>query len=725
MVFLLSLYQMSQSSSRAVLRGPSRPPLPPVWERFPLLEGYYGGIRTLVNESDNAPEYPTSDHGDVVLTEKPRIAKPSSEEKHREKRDTTSTLQPSEIYNPYPDYDSDEYRENHVPVTPCFLDRYKQRSPSQLRAYNGVPQGMPDAVMGSHHVLGIRHDVCFDRFGRYGPYGLGYSRKYGGTGAGTEGDREGADATWSGTDFVDYRKIDWAVAQAICEESNQHRFTPKPKGRNHFFQTMAVGGPDMEPPSHQSGQISKHRQSPTEEFEEENVSKALLPRTVVLIRTWQNYNYDPETILYLRSLVAELSLLSGGEYSIHFLVQVHDTDAQIWADEEVYGRVLNETLPPEFRNMGTLWSEAQMALLYPGLSDSNHRDFNVHSVYRSAWMPFMYFAHEHPEFDYFWNLEMDMRYTGHWYELLTKSSQWAAKQPRKGLWERNSRFYVPSEHGSWEDFSQMVRLQTEHGTAGHTKLWAALANNPDVPSAVREENMPSKLDKPVWGPEPPLDDELEQKHDQHPPTTMSQDNHEWGVGEEADLITFNPLFDPHGTNWVLADDITGYNTTESLPPRRAAITTFSRLSRRLVDVMWHTTVHERRSMATEMFPASVSLHHGLKAVYAPHPALVDRRWPTDYLASVFNGGRHGASGGARLSVFSDERQHNFRGSSWYYDARFAPALWRRWLGYKVDGQGGEQEETGEQGEGRMCLRSVLLHPVKQVDLVYEHEEGDW
>jgi hypothetical protein len=87
-----------------------------------------------------------------------------------------------------------------------------------------------------------------------------------------------------------------------------------------------------------------------------------------------------------------------------------------------------------------------------------------------------------------------------------------------------------------------------------------------------------------------------------------------------------------------------------------------------------------------------------------------------------NNGRNGAAGGARTSVFSDERQHNFRGTTWYYDAGFSPNLWKRWLGYKVDNDGGEEWEMAN--EGRMCLPGMLLHPVKQVDMVYEHHEGD-
>ncbi|KAF7513318.1 hypothetical protein GJ744_009739 [Endocarpon pusillum] len=128
-------------------------------------------------------------------------------------------------------------------------------------------------------------------------------------------------------------------------------------------------------------------------------------------------------------------------------------------------------------------------------------------------------------------------------------------------------------------------------------------------------------------------------------------------------------------------------------------------------------------MFSEMWPASCALHHGLKAVYAPHAEYIDRRWPTKYLEATFNAGRNGASGGARTAVFGDP-EHNFRGTTWYYNAGFPEVLWHRWLGYRFHNAGGEEYEVsgvGERGggEGRMCLPAMLLHPVKRVELVVE------
>lgn len=354
-----------------------------------------------------------------------------------------------------------------------------------------------------------------------------------------------------------------------------------------------------------------------------------------------------------------------------------------------------------------------MGLIYGGVAETFYRKLPVHGVYRSTFMPLQYFAHMHPGYDFFWNWEMDIRYTGHFYHLFNSVSSWAKEQPRKGLWERSGRFYVPAKHGSYEDFRQMVRIQLEQGTASKANIFAKLTG--DAKGTANEATR--HFEKPVWGPLPPEDEtNFDGSRDPVPPTSYDKDNYQWGVGEDADMITFNPLFDPEGTSWVLADDITGYNTTKA-PPRRAAIGTASRLSRRLLNIMHRETALNRHTMFSEMWPATVSLHHGLKAVYVPHPVYVERAWPTSYLAAVFNNGRNGAAGGARSSVFSDERQHNFLSTTWYYDALFGPKLWQRWLGYKVDEQGGEQFEV--QGEGRMCLPGMLLHPVKQIDMLVE------
>lgn len=297
-------------------------------------------------------------------------------------------------------------------------------------------------------------------------------------------------------------------------------------------------------------------------------------------------------------------------------------------------------------------------------------------------MPLQHFAVHHPEYAHFWNWEMDIRYIGSYHELLSKVGNWAERQSRTMLWERSSTYYIPAFHGSWEDFSQYVE---------HTML--------------------ANKHKPVLGPMKAIkNDTVDCAMGDHLPESCKgdKDASQCGVGEPADIITLNPIFDVEDSGWVFSKDITGYSATEdsNLPPRRSTIVTASRLSRRLLNIMHQETMHKHHSMFTEMFPPSVALHYGLKAVYAPHPIYLDRAWPIGQINMVFNGGKHNTSSGAG-SPFDPGNEHNHKGTSYYYHAEFAGSLWRRWLGLSR----GEKKGNAE-GRSRLCLRSMLIHPVK-------------
>ncbi|RVX73076.1 hypothetical protein B0A52_02202 [Exophiala mesophila] len=720
LIFIFSLERLSHRADKEVkvaIEQEKIKPKPPPWESFPFLEKYYGGVRNLVPTKLNVPEYPRSD--DEVPAESFNITE-ELRDSETAKKSQKRALPDSIVFNPYPNYTTAEYIAKYGDKVDCFLDTAKSISVPPVRYFDGIPQGFPDAVMGSADLLGLRNDICVDRFGRLGPYGLGYSLNRGGSGAQQEGEREGADLVWVETPEVDWRNVKWNEVQNRCLRDNSHRFNELPKPRIDTFRAMQVGSLQRRQDDPESEPLATEK--PTSSKSPPKPGSDKLPRTAVLIRTWSDYRYTVEDKIYLRSLISELMLLSGGEYTVHFLIQIKNSDEPIFSDDETYERKLRESLPEEFRGMGTLWNERQMHLMYGGLEETHMRGLPVHGVYRSTFMPVQYFAHQHPEYDYFWNWEMDVRTTHHWYHLFDSVSKWAKAQPRKLLWERNSRFYIPSEHGSWEDFSQMVRIQTEHGTNSVNNLWSPLnrEKDPNVPNGMVQQG-----DRPIWGPERPNDEKEDENAgfdgDPEPPTSFDKDKYTWGVGEDADLITFNPLFDPVGTTWLLTEDTTGYKKEKGGPPRRTAIITASRLSRKLLATMHRETAIRRHSMFSEMWPASAALHHGLKAVYVPHPEYIDRKWPTNYLQSVFNAGRNGATGGARTSVFGD-REHNFRGTTWYYNAGFPEVLWHRWLGMKIHNEGGEQAEIA--GQGRMCLPGMLLHPIKRVELVQEGRKAD-
>jgi hypothetical protein len=721
MIFCAALVRMGYKSQNEVHRSGDPPPPPPkVWESFPFLTRYYGGIRTLMPFAENKPEYPRGED------ESPRT---NATEAHKL---ASRTLPSSKTFNPYPDYHSDAYTQEFGLVKKCYLDKAATIQIPSLQYYEGRTSGFPDNVLGDYDILGLQKDICFERYGRLGPYGHGYGVRLGGLGSGYNGDREGIDDIWRDLPQADYRKVDWGAAQGRCFDANAGRFSSaSPYSIKGVATSEEIGQveeamPETEPPKIDTNITTVHNTSASIAGRDASPKKKL-HRTAVVVRTWDTYAYGEDDILYLRALIAELSLGSAGEYDVHLLVQVKDETVPIWADDDAYQEHLQKSVPEEFWGMATLWSESQMLMIYKSLSKDERfirgPDLPNHGVYRGLMLAFQYFAHNHPEYEYFWHLEMDFRSTAHFYDLFSKMSTWSARQPRKGLWERNSRYYIPSLHGSWADFSQMVRVQTEHGTDSPNNIWSGI-------DATKKAAHVHTADKSVWGPERPDDEKdwFEIESDPVPPTSYGRDKYEWGVGEEADLITLNPIFDPDGTTWLLRDDVSGYDTSSAYPPRRAAIITTSRLSRRLLNVMHRETAHRGHHAFSEMWPATAALHHGLKAVYVPHPMFVDREWPLPFLGATLNAGRNGASGGARMSVFG-EREHNLLGATWYYNANFAGRLWKRWLGLRVDGDGGESWELsmelegkarrGGEGEGRMCLPPMILHPVKGVELPVE------
>ncbi|KAH0498927.1 hypothetical protein TgHK011_006153 [Trichoderma gracile] len=563
------------------------------WLRFIPLNGYFNGLKSLVAKADHIPEYPNP-NVEVPLGEPP----------------LSQDVPKPKLYDPYNSSDSS--------VKTCYLDKDDKIPAPSLYAYDGVPQHMPDPSIGSHSIFGIRDDVCFDRFGRYGPYGFGYKLVDGGS------------------------DIDWGDVQERCATANKHRF--------------AEPDPDTESLNFDDGKKG---------------------RIAVVIRLYTGFQWTQLAVLNFRAMITELSLRSGGEYNVHFLLHVKDNDTPIWSDDVTVQMLLDSNVPPEFHGLVTLWSEAQMELFYPGKFEdpiskppiNNPAARGVHGVFRSAHLPLQVFALQHPEYEHFWNWELDMRYLGNWYELFDRLGHWADQQPRKLLWERNERYYVPAHHGTWENFTAAVEQYT------------------------KDSGKPG-----VFGPvEFPERGQL--RYEQRGGSAMPA----------------SCLANPEDPECGVA------------PPRRCAIITASRLSRRLLMAMHEQVWRNHHTMFSEMFPASVAFHHGFKAVYAPHPVFLDRAWEPQGSAvdKVFNGGRdHSTS--AVGSPFDLRNEHNFKGATWYFNSEFAGLLWRRWLGFaQLDARGktghrkgggkirgGKAEEESEASSGRMCLRSFLVHPIK-------------
>ncbi|KAJ9495545.1 hypothetical protein H2202_009086 [Exophiala xenobiotica] len=516
-------------------------------------------------------------------------------------------------------------------LTQCYIDEDNKILPPRIKAYKGLPQGMSEPLFGSQTELGLNNEVCYDRINRFAPYGYGFPKEEGGLGLHVEGDTEGLSKVPS----IDWSNVTLGAAQRRCYEKN-------------------AGG--------------------------------IKSRTAFIVRTWNTFVYTEYHIMMLRAMISELSLASGGQYAVHFLIHVQDDNLPIWDDDDLYNQVLRESLPDEFQGMGTLWSVAEMKVVYPAPFPESIENFSggdIYQAYRSLHFPLQNFASQHPEFDYIWQWEMDIRITGHYHELISQITSWAESQPREYAWERSSKFFIPSLHNySYANYAESIVQETKY---------------------------------PISGPQLSLSRLLEIPA-QEPPSAST---------EITDMITFNPLFDPSSTRWAFHNDITGYGVTEKgRPPTRASLITASRMSRRLLLLMHEETKQHKHTMFPEMYPASIALHYGLKAIHVPLPLYFDRDWPSKHADYVFNnaplgakdknpgmdhgnGSFHGKGG----SVFGPG-EHVFRGASYYSNAGFAGYLWRRWLGKENGNDEIAWESEGGPGGGRMCLPMMVLHPIK-------------
>ncbi|KAJ9303051.1 hypothetical protein DTO271G3_425 [Paecilomyces variotii] len=534
------------------------------------------------------------------------------------------------IYRPYPEYNSLEWQDKHrAPFVACFGPRNQLLNESlddQVGVYVGIPDGFPQPMFGSYDAVGLDGHVSFDRYTRYGAYGLG--------------EDEDSVTRWMRPAKVNWNQVKWGQLQEQCVERNANRF--------------------VDDAATDAGSEIPHPDIPGEE------------RTAVLIRTYIGKEYSENDLHVIRSMVTELALQSGGEYEVILLLHVKDESLDI-QQEDVYREVLEENVPKEFWDMTVLWNTPLVAERYKKL------DTSVIDVHHAQWLSVQWFMREHPEFQYFWNWEVDARFTGHHYEFVDKISAFARGQPRRGLWDRNARFYIPSIHGDYNsDYLHYVDQIEPRG---------------------------------VWGPAPVFDQGLNiQVHGPSIPTlSPKDDDFKWGVGEEADFICFLPIFHPIGTQWVIRNEVYGYARGRDLP-RRGCLITHSRISRRLLTAMDAENL-AGRLMGSELFPVSTALYHGLKAVSAPHPIFSERPFPPEEVDIIFNSGVNGRSGSTRSSPFSWGREIPFRDTSWYYRANLAGRLYWNFLGWDKGGTGGKEYERRN---GRVCLPSILFHPVKDV-----------
>ncbi|GAB1201896.1 hypothetical protein APSETT445_000491 [Aspergillus pseudonomiae] len=484
--------------------------------------------------------------------------------------------------------------------------------------YPGVQKDFPSSLIGSYAATGLDSSVCTDRYSRLGAYGYG------------DDQQQGAIPGFRHLGNINWDSINWRSLESQCFERNSERYKPGQVDPRRIEHILPRAPPSASKPNHHG-----------------NTDAASGPqfqsRSAVVLRTWHDMEWTENHKHYVRSLVMELSLHTGAEYEVFLLCHVKDPNVSLLVDDQDgMQRLKAKYIPPEFADMTILYNEETLKAWYPKVEE--------HSPNLQYWQPIQVFSQLYPNFDFYWHLEMDARFTGHAYHFMEQTAKFAKEQPRKYLWERNAYWYIPGTHGSWQDFRKMV-----------------------------DESVRNK--ESVWGPKPVSG--LTAAGPRPPVADPKNDNYEWGVGEEADFVSFLPIFDPTDTQWTYPNKL--WNVPGDAA-RRASAVAMGRISRTLLHLMHDAEIEKGIGVVSEMTAPTFALWHGLKAVYVPHPLYIDGKWTSKELGRILNPGPPEKINGGGDSIwnFDHKWDHILFRMSYMFTAQTAEDLYRRWLGYKID-----------------------------------------
>ena len=518
----------------------------------------------------------------------------------------------------------------------------------------------PAPFFGSYDETGLDATHCFDSRGRLGPYDFAQ-------------DFPLADNM---TALFDWDDVKWGELQDQCMKQNQEYFDSETEWEPLSHLQMPWNINVATKPSQTVGEKKAAHHPRRSEVPSKKA------RTAVVLRGWDSLDYTVELRQNIRAMINELNLHSGGEYAVYLLVEIKDAERRIWDTDSEYLEALCDSVPPEFRSLTLLFNEDLLNTWYPKL-DASHGGQSLHMN-----MPLQLFSLFNPQFDHVWGIELDVRFTGNWYHLLSTMSSWSRKQPRRLQWERAANFYIPSYHGTYAKYNAAISQQYPGGG-----IWGPVMN--------------ARIPNPI-GPTPPTRD-------------AEDDDFTWGVGEEADDITNSAVINTFGTSIFNYFPVHGFGPESS---RRALmVTPVKRLSRQLLAVM-HDAQIQGLDMRSELYAHTIALAHGLKVAHFPMPMYYDDPSATgEEVNAIFNDENGSETAGnlsTRARIWADgadevQLQAMSKTTFWWRleFEQFPRKLYRKWYGLDEDGRwrnGGENTD----GEGRLCLPAMMLHPIKDV-----------
>lgn len=156
---------------------------------------------------------------------------------------------------------------------------------------------------------------------------------------------------------LDWGKVDWRSLQDDCLSRNSDRYEPSASQKPNQTTFRLPTAQDFEEvddtlvfPAEGQGSWWHHDQ--------------YLTRKGVVVQMGAGTEWTLDTVQWLRSLILELNLQSGGEYELIILVEVKDADTAIFEDKGKYANALRVSAPAEFQKLVVLWTPELLQLWY-------------------------------------------------------------------------------------------------------------------------------------------------------------------------------------------------------------------------------------------------------------------------------------------------------------------------------------------------------------------------
>lgn len=305
-----------------------------------------------------------------------------------------------------------------------------------------------------------------------------------------------------------------------------------------------------------------------------------------------------------------------------------------------------------------------------------------------VYQPMQLLALHYPEFDHFWQFELDMRFTGDAGKFLDRINLFARNEPRKQALERSLFQHMQRYIANYSDFFDAV----DHANKGSAYIWGPL-RIPEI--------------KPI-GPVPPV-------------ANAKDENFQWGIGEDADVIVTSMCNNASAANaWVFRDWIGGFEAGLKTP-RFVCPPAITRASRTLFLAIHEAQVDLKLRVPSEATPPSFAIWHGLKLSFPQHPVFFRSKDDPEAAQAWWKGGPANSTAGFGPQDLSHPRG---MGLSWWWESDWPRQLVDAWEGRQLEPDaefpwileeqpGNDKDAHKDERDGaQVYIPNMMLHPVK-------------